>query len=140
MLDGSWHKGDRGRRVAMANAYVNYKAPLDDALSRANLHWGLIYELDDAGMSDLIGRIPIADVDTQLQRFRHETSQKAWEPNDLNDVDSLARAIAYCDVVVTEKQWVAVAGRAGLADKYDVELLSGPEDLAASLIAAGASA
>jgi hypothetical protein len=133
LLEGDWHKGDKGRRVSFANAFTNYQAPLEEALNRAGLHWGLIYELGDPGMSDLIRGIPIADVDTHLQRFRHEASQRAWEPNDLNDLDSLARAIVYCDIVVTEKQWVSVAARAGLGEKYGTQLLSKPEDVVVAL-------
>jgi hypothetical protein len=137
LLEGDWHKGDKGRRVAMANAFSNFKEPLEEAMARAGLHWGHIYNTGATGMSELIGRIPIADVDTQLQRFRHEASDKQWEPNDLDDLDFLTRAIVYCDAVVTEKHWVSLAKRAGLEDKYGTQIMSQPDELTVFLATAG---
>jgi hypothetical protein len=49
----------------------------------------------------------------RLRILRHENRQKQWEGNDRVDLLALSVALTSCDVVVTERQWVHLARRAG---------------------------
>ena len=55
--------------------------------------------------------------------------QKAIEVNDIADIWGLTLAIPYCDVVVTEKRWVAIAKQAKLDRVCDTIMLSSINDL-----------
>jgi hypothetical protein len=59
----------------------------------------------------LIRPAPAVFVHRELRRLRHEASGKAWEASDLVDLTALSSAIVYCDVVVTERVWTALAAR-----------------------------
>jgi len=134
LLNGDWHKGDKGRRVALANAFANYYKPIDEALRCHRLTWDDLLQQGIDGMTSFIEAIPTGYADTELQRLRNEASQACWEPNDLNDLDALARAVVYCDAIVTEGQWVSFIDRAGLGTRYDTIALSKMDDLLPILV------
>jgi hypothetical protein len=105
-------------------AFVSWKDELTEALDRAGLNWEHIYGLQDEGMSKLIEAIPIIHMASELQRQRESAADKPWTSNDLNDLFFLMTALVYCNVVVTEKQWVDLAKRSKLDSQYGTVLLS----------------
>ena len=52
----------------------------------------------------------------------------------MNDMDALTRAIVYCDIVVTERQWVDLVRRGRLDAKYDTIVISDLRELPRLLI------
>lgn len=68
---------------------------------------------------------------TYLMLSTAKDLQKTRDPkkNDLYDLFSLAVAIPYSDVVVTEKFWVAETKRVDLDEIYDTELLTAIDEL-----------
>ncbi len=50
-----------------------------------------------------------------MRRIQHQMpAERGWSPNDFYDIRALSVAVAYCDLVVTEKHWAHVMRRAGL--------------------------
>ena len=64
--------------------------------------------------------MPSSDVAVDLKTQMHRDGQRAalWSANDVYDVDALALAIPYRDVVVTEKHAADALRRAGEPDRY----------------------
>lgn len=85
--------------------------------------------LGKVGLAQLFADMPTADVALELRQQRHRQYDKVIEPNDLNDLSFLSVAIPYCDIVVTERQWVDLAKRKHLDQKYQTALISDLADL-----------
>jgi hypothetical protein len=57
-----------------------------------------------------------------------------WTINDLRDITALAKAIPYCDIVITDsKAWDAAVNRAHLDREFGTKILRRLSDLAAYL-------
>jgi hypothetical protein len=135
-----FHAGDRGRRATSVDVYTEFEKTITEALKLAGLHWGYLYDSGEAGMEKLIRLAPTVFVHRELRRLRHEASEKAWEPSDLVDLTALSSAIVYCDVVVTERVWTALAARANLGEKYGTAIVRSLDDLKPHLISAAVAA
>lgn len=132
--DANWHKGERANRLTKATALTNWKDEIEVALSRARLTWGQLLALGREGVSAFVEAIPTIHVASELERLRCAATDKPWEPNDINDVFFLIPALIYCDVVVTERQWVDLARRPELDKRYGTVLLSDLADLSQLLV------
>lgn len=131
--DGNWHVGERSKRLFKAIAFASWKDELDEALQRAGLTWADVTSLGDVGMTELVEDIPIVHVSSELQRLREAANIAPWSANDLNDMFFLMVAIVYCEIVVTEKQWVDLAKRSKLDERYETVILSDLADLSTHL-------
>ena len=80
--------------------------------------------------------LPTRYITNVLRSARHKQRQKKWEPNDFIDIVSLPTAAAYCDVVVTEKQWVHQMRQGKVDKRYDTVLLSSVADLTSVVVSA----
>jgi hypothetical protein len=77
----------------------------------------------------IIDAIPSRWAEMKLRHRRQANPQKAWEGNDLNDVTSLAVAVPYCDVVVTERSWASLINAAKVGDRFDTLVTPNLQDL-----------
>ena len=64
-------------------------------------------------LTSFLRTVPTEWIIYEFERARH-ASEGTWERGDLTDVCALSTAVVYCDVVVTEKQWVHILRQAGL--------------------------
>jgi hypothetical protein len=135
-----FHTGDRGRRATSVDVYTEFEKTISEALDLAGLHWGYLYDSGEEGMERLIRRAPTVFVHRELRRLRHEASEKSWEASDLVDLTALSSAIVYCDVVVTERVWTALAVRASLGEQFGTTIVRSLDDLKPHLIDAAAAA
>ncbi|HEY1689516.1 MAG TPA: hypothetical protein VGF95_11715 [Solirubrobacteraceae bacterium] len=131
-----YHRGDLGLRATSVDVFTEYEPAFTEALDLASLHWGHVYALERDGMERLLELTPIVFTHRELRRLRHEASPKHWEPGDLIDLTALASAIVYCDVVVTERVWTAIAQRTDLQERYHTTVLRSLDDLVPHLIGA----
>jgi hypothetical protein len=129
-----WHRGDRGRRVAKANGYADNLEELNEAFERAGIPAGHLMVQGRDAMTAFIDSIPLVDVTQELWRQREAAVHKRWTGNDMNDVDALSRAVVYCDVVVTERQWTDLIKRGQLDGKYDTVVISDLSELTLHLV------
>lgn len=129
-----WHRGERAERVFKAEALADNVEVMNEALERARISAAVIYDAGRDGMSKLLEATPTLHALSELRRLRSTASQKQWEPNDLGDLSALPQAIVYCDVVVTERSWVAAARRAKLDELHGTVVLADLADLARHLV------
>jgi hypothetical protein len=77
----------------------------------------------------LVRSMPSTDVSITLKTAWHRNGQRAWTVNDIYDIDALALASPYCDVVVTEKACQHILNTAKMAERMDTALLHRLTDL-----------
>lgn len=103
-----------------------------DILPRALNQRGLV--LTDA-MHDpesgrrLVRSMPSTDVSIALKAAWHRNGQREWALNDIYDIDALALATPYCDVVVTEKACHHILKTAQMDERMNTSLLHRLTDL-----------
>src|SRR5580704_4602709 len=81
----------------------------------------------------LVRSMPTTDVSIALKAAWHRNGQRAWTVNDIYDIDALALATPYCDVVVTEKACHHILTTAKMGERMNVSLLHHLGDLPAVL-------
>jgi hypothetical protein len=95
-------------------------------------------ELGVDGLKRFVEDIPTRDITYQLEAIRYQDPDLPRERGDLFDLAALSTALAYCDVVVTERTWQHIVGRTAIAEKYETLVLSRLQDLAPILRELGA--
>jgi len=73
--------------------------------------------------------MPSTEVAIELKTAWHRNGQRDWAVNDIFDIDALALATPYCDVVVTEKACHHILSIAGFAERLETSLLTRLADL-----------
>jgi hypothetical protein len=123
--------------VIAATEVIDILQPLNEALERAGpLTESEWLRLDSSdGFDELLRSLPSRTVAYAFRRLRHQDGQTKWEPNDLEDLSALSIAIPYCDVVVTEKQWVHLARRAGLDSRLQTVVVANVWDSLPQIVA-----
>lgn len=117
--------GKRTRRnVVSARALLDIKEPLNDALARALLTWDALIALEADGVNEFMLDLPSRAAALELMWLQHDNTETRWRQNDMNDIVYLSAAVAYCDVVVTERKWTAMLNRCGVADRFGTTVLS----------------
>jgi hypothetical protein len=81
----------------------------------------------------LVRSMPSTDVSIALKAAWHRNGQRAWTVNDIHDIDALALATSYCDVVVTEKACHHILNTAKMGERMNTSLLNRLADLPAVL-------
>ena len=81
----------------------------------------------------LVLSMPRTKVTIVLKAAWHQKGQRAWTVNDIYDIDALALATPYCDVVVTEKACHHILSTAKMAERMNTSLLHRLADLPAVL-------
>ncbi|QOC25830.1 hypothetical protein IC744_05580 [Microbacterium hominis] len=100
------------------------------ALGRIGVTWDEF--VDHATVADLMrfmDDLPTRYVSNVMRSDKHRQTEQKWEPNDFIDVVALPVAAVYCDVVVTERQWVHRLRQGHVDQRYDTVLLSNTADL-----------
>lgn len=108
------------------------------ALERIGHTWDEF--IDDATVADLMrfmDDLPTRYVTNVMRSAKHRQTEQKWEPNDFIDVLALPVAAVYCDVVVTERQWVHRLSQGNVDHRYDTMLLSNTADLVNVLASEG---
>jgi hypothetical protein len=83
-----------------------------------------------------IDDLPTRYVTNVMRSAKHRQTQQTWEPNDFIDILALPVAAVYCDVVVTEKQWVHRMRQGKVEERYNTRLLNDVADLVDVLVTA----
>lgn len=120
-----------------ATDFGDIRPAVTDALDRIEM----TYEKFMAGITvgevmSFIDDLPTRYVTNVLRSAKHRQTQQKWEPNDFADIVALPVAAVYCDVVVTEKQWVHHMRQGKVDRRYNTILFDNVADLAAILASA----
>ncbi len=113
-----------------ASEVVDIVDALNEAFDRARISEDESRDLETAeGLTSLLLDLPSRVITYQLRRLRHENPKTSWKPTDLEDVSALAVAVAYCDVVVTERHWSHLARRGQLDQRFSTTIISSVSQL-----------
>lgn len=115
--------------VIGATELVAFMPDLIKALSDAGLTFDAFLALGANGMNEFVRAVSLADCAAGYRHYHHQNRTIRWEPNDLADVNALSVATAFCDIVVTEKQWCDAAHRARLDERYGTTFVSDVRDV-----------
>lgn len=77
--------------------------------------------------------MPSTDVSLALKAAWHRNRDKPWSANDIYDIDAMALAVPYCDVVVTEKACHHALISSGMDTRMDTVLLRDLPSLVSTL-------
>lgn len=133
----------QGLRGDYINAAVRV-ADLGDirpAVTEAFERIGLSYEqfTSTCTVADLLAFIddlPTRYVTNVMRSAKHRQRQQKWEPNDFIDILALPVAAVYCDVVITERQWVHRLRQGKVDRRYNTQLLNDTAMLSEVIVAA----
>lgn len=73
-------------------------------------------------MRAFIEELPSVDTLATLREWKHRDLTHEWHQHDQSDLLSLAVAVPYADVVVTERRWTHLCEASGLSEKYDTQV------------------
>ena len=120
--------------ILLARDFVQHLAPLlsrhaqqVDLTIQAQIHSDL--QKHDFDIEQFLTQFPTYYSKLVLSHGRDFHWDREIEANDLEDIMSLAVAIPYSDVVVTEQFFAGVAYKHGLPDLYDTRVLTDLHDL-----------
>jgi hypothetical protein len=103
-----------------------------DILPRSLLARGLVLTdlmQDPESGRRLVRSMPSTDVSIALKTAWHRNGQRVWNLNDIYDIDALALATPYCDIVVTEKACHHILKTAKMEERMNTALLQNLVDL-----------
>ncbi|WP_167004171.1 hypothetical protein [Mumia sp. ZJ430] len=123
-----------------ATDFGDIRPAVSDALGRI----GMTYEefmdgITVGGLMSFIDDLPTRYVTNVMRSAKHRQTQQKWEPNDFADVVALPVPAVYCDVVVTEKQWVHRLRQGKVDRRYNTILLDNVADVVDVLVTASAT-
>jgi hypothetical protein len=110
--------GDEIDRTIAAAEVISLLPLIKPALMAAGVSLAQFYELGEDGMNEFMFSMPWRGATMQLRQRRFHDLHQEWTPNDLNDIAYLTLGLAYCDVLVTERQWVHRIRQAKLDELY----------------------
>ena len=123
-LRGYGLAGDRLDIMVRASDLGGIQTAVTEALTRIGMTWeGFIASASESFVRSFMDDLPTRHVTNVMRAAKFKSGQK-WEPNDLNDILGLPVGAVYCDVVVTEKQWVHHLRLGGIEKRHRTELLS----------------
>jgi len=126
--EGPW-RHSRLRDVVSAREFtIEFQNILPRALKERNLTLSDVIR-DQRAARAFACTMPSTEVSIELKTAWHRNRSKAWTANDIYDIDALALAVPYCDIVVTEKACHHVLNVARLGERMHTALLRDLGDL-----------
>lgn len=105
--------------------YARLFSDTQDTILKIMDEYGLskneLFQLDGATLSS---EIPTYEIESKLTIEAMKQKSRSLENNDYYDIASLAAAIPYCSVVITEAFWVDLCKRLKFDQKYNCKLLT----------------
>ena len=123
-------KGDELDFAVRAADRGDIRDAVVEALERIDLTWEEFIEgTTPADLMTFMDELPTRYVTNVMRSAKLRQAEQKWEPNDFIDIVALPVAAVYCDVVITEKQWVHHMRQGKVGQRYDTVLLSDAADL-----------
>jgi hypothetical protein len=124
-------RGDMLELAVRASDLGGIRSAVTEALERIGMTWdGFTDGISPAQLMGFMGSLPTRYVTNVMRAAKLRQSEQRWERNDFNDIAALPVAAVYCDVVVTEKQWVHHLNQGGVDVRFATTLLSDTAKLA----------
>jgi len=97
-----WRRGRLRDVVAARELCTEFQDMLRRALAGRQLSLTKVIS-DQESARKLARSMPSTEVSIELKTAWHRNRDKNWTANDIYDIDAMALAVPYCDIVVTEK-------------------------------------
>lgn len=129
---------DRRRRgrlrdvVSARELCIEFETILPRALAQREITLTEVIS-DQEAARRFVRAMPSTDVSIELKTAWHRNRDKPWTANDIYDIDAMALAVPYCDIVVTEKACHHVLSAAHLGEQMHTMLLRNLNDLPGAL-------
>jgi hypothetical protein len=135
-IRGQRLSGDLLELAVRASDLGGIRTAVTEALQRFGMTWeDFIERMPPAELVKFIDDLPTRYVTNVMRSAKLRQMEQKWEPNDFNDLAALPVAAVYCDVVVTEKQWVHRLRQGKVEQRYNTTLLSDTAALVDLLVA-----
>jgi hypothetical protein len=131
---------DTRRRGVAARELMDMQDVLEAGLARANVSWHALMELGADEITAFMLDLPSRAAGLELMWRQFDNQQTKWKPNDLIDVAYLSGAVAYCDIVVTERKWTHMLNQSDAPKRLGTTVISDLNDLIELLVSASAVA
>jgi hypothetical protein len=129
---------DMRRRGVAARELIGMQDVLGAGLARANVSWHELMELGADEVTAFMRDLPSHDAGLEFMWRQFDNQQTRWTPNDLIDVGYLSCAVAYCDIVVTERKWTHMLNHSDVPERLGTTVISDLNDLTELLVSASA--
>ena len=121
--DQRWRRGRLRDAIAARYVALEIEEIREEALAAHDLRPAAA--LADVGRARAFtDSMPAADVWITLRTAKHRNANSVWKPNDIFDIDALSVAVAYCDVVVTERHSAHVLASTGTDARHRTTVLT----------------
>jgi hypothetical protein len=131
---------DTRRRGVAARQLIDIQEILEVGLARANVSWHALMELGADEVTAFMLDLPSRAAGLELMWRQFDNQQTKWKPNDLVDIGYLSCAVAYCDIVVTERKWTHMLNQGDAPKRLGTTVISDLNDLIELLVNASAVA
>ncbi|WP_230671686.1 hypothetical protein [Rathayibacter sp. Leaf248] len=122
--------GDMLELAVHASDLRDIRPAVVDALARIDLAWDdLPATYSPSELMSFMDDLPTRYVTNVMRSSKLRQDEQRWEPNDFNDLLALPVAAVYCDVLLTEKQWIHRLRQGKVDERFSTVLLSNTSDL-----------
>jgi hypothetical protein len=131
--EGPWRHGRLEDVVTARELLIEFQNIGPRAFQKRGITIEHVLTSPQAGVA-FMRSMPTTDVAIALKTAWHRNRDKQWSSNDVYDIDALALAVPYCDIVVTEKACHHVLTAAGIDRRMNTVLLRDVTSLPDTLI------
>jgi len=129
---GPWRRERLPDVVSARELLIEFQDMASTALEERGVGFEDILSSPEAAVAFMCS-MPSTDVSMALKAAWHRNRDKPWSANDIYDIDAMALAVPYCDVVVTEKACHHALRSAGMEARMTTVLLRDLHSLAVTL-------
>lgn len=126
--DPHWRRGRLRDVVSGRELNIEFQNILPRALQERGLVLNEIITDPESGRA-FVSAMPSTEVAIEIKTAWHRNGERRWTANDIYDIDAMAVAIPYCDVVVTEKACHHIVTVAGLPERMGTTVLNNLSEL-----------
>jgi hypothetical protein len=126
--DPHWRRGRLRDLVSARELNIEFQNILPRALQERGLTLADAITSEESARA-FVGSMPSTEVSIELKTAWHRNGERNWIVNDIDDIDAMALAVPYCDVVVTEKACRHILAAAGLPERMGTAVLHKLTDL-----------
>ena len=127
-----WRRGRLHDLVSARELMIEFQNILPRALKERGLALTDVAS-DKESARRLVRSMPSTEVSIAIKTAWHRNRDKQWSANDIYDIDALALAVPYCDIVVTEKACHHVLQASHLGERMHTALLRSLDELPSAI-------
>jgi hypothetical protein len=107
---------------------------INDICQKLQIDPHFMFDDGPSSQRSFINDIPTAAMLSRLRTLRHRNMSHPWSQHDRTDLISLAIAVPYCEIVVTERQWCHLIKAARLDRDFGTVVTASFDELPALLL------